>query len=120
MWTLVMASSASAAATSRVAMAEAASAISAPRVVTSVTSVAKIASFKALALELAIFATLVTEVTTRGAEIALAASAMATLDVAAALAELAITNVHIRPVVDNSTQFLVKGGRHPVVEAALK
>ena len=78
------------------------------------------AADKALAIELALFADLVGEVTARAEAIALAAGALATLDVAAALAELAAEGRYCRPLVDGSTAFDIKGGRHPVVEQALQ
>ncbi len=78
------------------------------------------AADKALAIELALFADLVGEVTARAEAIALAAGALATLDVAAALAELAVEGRYCRPLVDGSTAFDIKGGRHPVVEQALQ
>jgi len=77
------------------------------------------AADKALALELALFDDLVGEVTARGSAIAAAAAALAALDVASALAELAIDARYTRPEIDDSTEFAVAGGRHPVVEAAL-
>ena len=46
--------------------------------------------------------------------------ALAELDVAAALAELSVQERWTRPALDTSTAFDVKGGRHPVVEAALR
>ena len=45
---------------------------------------------------------------------------MATLDVVTALAELAVEQNYARPKVDDSLSFQIKGGRHPVVEPALK
>ena len=78
------------------------------------------AADKALAIELALFADLVGEVTARAEAIALAAGALATLDVAAALAELAVEGRYCRPLVDGSTAFDIKAGRHPVVEQALQ
>ena len=78
------------------------------------------AADKALALELNLFADLVREVTARAGEIAPAANAMAALDLAAALAELAVEGDYVRPMVDSSAAFAIKGGRHPVVEAMLK
>ncbi len=78
------------------------------------------AADKALALELSIFADLAAEVLGRAAEIAAAATAMACLDLAAALASLAAECNHARPVVDAGGEFVITGGRHPVVEAALK
>jgi DNA mismatch repair protein MutS len=77
------------------------------------------AADKALAIELALFADLVGEVTARAEAIALAAGALATLDVVAALAELAVEGRYCRPLVDDSTAFAIKAGRHPVVEQAL-
>jgi len=47
------------------------------------------------------------------------ADALARLDVATALAELAVKQRHVRPAVDKSVAFKITRGRHPVVEAAL-
>jgi len=77
------------------------------------------AADKALALELALFEDLVTEVAARGAAIAGAAAALAALDVGAALAQLAVDARYTRPEIDDSIAFAIKGGRHPVVETAL-
>jgi len=77
------------------------------------------ASAQALELEQRLFADLVGEVTARADEIAAAARAMASLDVAAALAELAADGDWVRPIVDDGLDFAIRGGRHPVVEAAL-
>ncbi len=77
------------------------------------------AAERALALEQELFADLVGEVTARAAEIAVAAAALAALDVSSALAELAETQRWSRPVVEDGTSFDIRGGRHPVVEAAL-
>ena len=74
----------------------------------------------AVALELELFEDLVGEVAGRAEGIAEAAAALAALDVAAALAELARERRHCRPVVDDSLEFAVEGGRHAVVEAALE
>jgi DNA mismatch repair protein MutS len=46
-------------------------------------------------------------------------TALAEIDLAAALASLAQSENWIRPTVDNSRAFDIKGGRHPVVEHAL-
>jgi DNA mismatch repair protein MutS len=48
------------------------------------------------------------------------AGALARLDVASALAELAQAEGWTRPQVDASAAFHIEGGRHPVVEAAVK
>ena len=77
------------------------------------------AADRALAIELRLFEDLVGEVTARADAVALAADALARLDVASALAELAAERRHVRPMVDGSNAFAVKAGRHPVVEAAL-
>ena len=52
--------------------------------------------------------------------IAETAAALARLDVAAGLAELAATENWVRPSVDATTAFHIEAGRHPVVEAAVK
>jgi DNA mismatch repair protein MutS len=78
------------------------------------------AADKALAVELALFDDLVKEVVARAEPVARAAAALALLDKAAALAELAAAERWSRPAVDDSGAFAVRGGRHPVVEAALK
>jgi DNA mismatch repair protein MutS len=77
------------------------------------------AAERALALELRLYEDLVGEVMARRAEIAAAAAALATLDLAAALAELAADALWVRPAVDETTAFEIVGGRHPTVEAAL-
>ncbi|HCS72160.1 MAG TPA: DNA mismatch repair protein MutS, partial [Rhodospirillaceae bacterium] len=77
------------------------------------------AADRALALELELFQDLVNEVTGRAREIALAADALARLDVASALGALAAERRYVRPLVDGSKIFRIEGGRHPVVEAAL-
>jgi DNA mismatch repair protein MutS len=76
------------------------------------------AADRALALELALFDDLVGEVRERSTEIALAASALAVIDVSAGLAEVAVARRYVRPVVDDSAAFDVAGGRHAMVEAA--
>ena len=75
---------------------------------------------KALALELEIFAEFVTRGAGFSEPIRAAAKALAQLDVQSGLADWAVDHKAVRPIVDNSLAFDVKGGRHPVVEAALK
>ncbi|MEP3889333.1 MAG: DNA mismatch repair protein MutS [Hellea sp.] len=75
---------------------------------------------KALALELNIFAEFVERAAKFAEPIRAAANALAQLDVQAGLAQWADDQNAVRPIVDNSLAFEVKGGRHPVVEAALK
>ncbi|HWK44998.1 MAG TPA: DNA mismatch repair protein MutS [Stellaceae bacterium] len=77
------------------------------------------AADKALALELGLFDDLVGEATARGTEIGRAAAALATLDVGAAMADLAVDRRWCRPVVEDGTGFAITAGRHPVVEATL-
>jgi DNA mismatch repair protein MutS len=48
------------------------------------------------------------------------AAALARLDVASALADLAQSEGWTRPLVDASAAFHIEGGRHPVVEAAVR
>ena len=77
------------------------------------------AADRALAVELELFAGLVEAVSARADAIAQAAHALAALDVATSLAELAEERRYSRPLVDDSLAFTIKGGRHPVVEAVL-
>ncbi len=83
---------------------------------------AKIASAadRALKLELGIFASLCEEVLRHAEPIKRAAAALAEIDVAAGLAELAAREGWCRPLIDASVAFTIEAGRHPVVEAALK
>jgi DNA mismatch repair protein MutS len=77
------------------------------------------AAERALRLELEIFERLARAVTDAGAAIKAAAEALAILDVAAGLAELAAERNYCRPQVDRSLDFVVEAGRHPVVEQTL-
>ena len=77
------------------------------------------AAERALALELRLFEDLVGEVMARRQEIAAAAAALATLDLAAAHAECAVEGNWVRPEIDTGSGFEIRGGRHPTVEAAL-
>jgi DNA mismatch repair protein MutS len=75
---------------------------------------------RALGLELEIFERLSAMVTAASEDLRAAAHAFALLDVATALAKLAIDDNYVRPEVDTSLGFAIEGGRHPVVEQALK
>jgi DNA mismatch repair protein MutS len=77
------------------------------------------AAERALALELEIFDRLATAVAAASATIKDAAEAIAALDVACALAALAVERDYVRPQVDDSLAFAIGGGRHPVVEQML-
>jgi DNA mismatch repair protein MutS len=78
------------------------------------------AADRALKIELALFDEMVQALLDLTGEIASAAEAIALIDVTAALADLAMRLDWTRPVVDTDLAFTIKGGRHPVVEAALK
>ena len=75
---------------------------------------------KALALELELFLNLVTAVLKNAEALAETAHALAMLDVAAGLAEVADEFHYTRPLLDDSVAFDITRGRHPVVEQALK
>ena len=74
---------------------------------------------RALALEIDIFQEFVARLIFLTEEIREVALALATLDVLSAASIWATETTAIRPLVDNSTAFSVKEGRHPVVEKSL-
>jgi len=74
---------------------------------------------RALGLELAIFDQLSKETLEAAAALSSAAEALAVIDIATAQAELATSRQWIRPRMFEDVRFIVKRGRHPVVEAAL-
>jgi DNA mismatch repair protein MutS len=78
------------------------------------------AADKALALEQKHFEMLAGEVLARAETIQKAAAALAAVDVAASQATLAAQQRCSRPAFTAGSEFSVTGGRHPVVEAALK
>ncbi|HMO30314.1 DNA mismatch repair protein MutS [Enterovirga sp.] len=75
---------------------------------------------RALGLELDHFEALSSEILAAAGAIEAAAEALARLDVAAGLAVLAADLGWSRPRVEHGLAFRIEGGRHPVVEAALK
>ena len=77
------------------------------------------AADRALALELDIFDRLAATVAAGSVALKRAADALAVVDVASALAVLAVERDYVRPQVDRSLAFTITGGRHPVVEQAL-
>jgi DNA mismatch repair protein MutS len=77
------------------------------------------AADRALALELEIFERLSAQVVAAAEDIKAAATAVAAVDVTAALATVAVERSYVRPEVDGSREFIIAGGRHPVVEQAL-
>jgi DNA mismatch repair protein MutS len=74
----------------------------------------------ALEIEARLFAGLRAAVLERAGALTGCARALAEIDLHAALAELARQRQWVRPQVDLSRVFAVEGGRHPVVEAALR
>jgi DNA mismatch repair protein MutS len=77
------------------------------------------AAERALGLELEIFERLAAGVIAETAPIKQCAEALAALDVASALGALAAERGYARPHVDDGHEYVVEGGRHPVVEQAL-
>jgi DNA mismatch repair protein MutS len=77
------------------------------------------ASERALNLEQEIFVDLAEDIAAAAAALGAAAAALAELDVFASLAHLAVEQGYVRPVVDGSLTFEIRGGRHPVVQQAL-
>ncbi len=75
---------------------------------------------KALQLELGHFADIQGAVLAETAVLQNISAAMARLDVAASLADLAEEQGYVRPVVDDSLEFNITAGRHPVVEQVLR
>ena len=79
-----------------------------------------LAASRVLAIELDLFKEFVVEVSDQRAQLSAAAMALAELDVHASLAFLARERRYVRPRVDGSLNFNIVGGRHPIVEEALR
>ncbi|HTQ12564.1 MAG TPA: DNA mismatch repair protein MutS [Rhizomicrobium sp.] len=77
------------------------------------------AADQALALECELFDAMTATVLEAGPHLSRIADALARIDVACALGELAVECRQVRPKVDASRAFEIARGRHPVVEAAL-
>jgi DNA mismatch repair protein MutS len=75
---------------------------------------------RALNLELEIFDRLCARVLAAGEDLRASAHAFALLDVGAALAKLAVDDNYVRADVNATLTFAIEGGRHPVVEQALR
>ena len=75
---------------------------------------------RALEIETRHFESLRQAVLERAGAIGVAARGLTEVDLAGALADLAVAEDWVEPVVDDSRAFEVTGGRHPVVERALK
>jgi DNA mismatch repair protein MutS len=78
------------------------------------------AAERALAIEQEVFNRLVTAILAEERPLGELAAALAALDCETALAHIAAEQGYVRPVVDDSTVFEIRGGRHPVVEQFLK
>ncbi|WP_347881139.1 DNA mismatch repair protein MutS [Agrobacterium sp. GD03992] len=78
------------------------------------------AAAQALTMELDAFERMVKAVVQQAEAIKAGALALAVIDVASSLACLATEQAYCRPIVDASMTFVIKGGRHPVVEQALR
>ncbi|WP_417309118.1 DNA mismatch repair protein MutS [Devosia sp.] len=74
----------------------------------------------AVARELAIFERLAAATRAEATRLRAVADALAELDLAVALAELATTRNFCRPRIDDSLAFEIVGGRHPVVESHVR
>lgn len=78
------------------------------------------AADRALTIELELFDKLVEEIADQADFIRQAAMALAVFDVSASNASLAEEQGYCRPIVDQSLDFEIVAGRHPVVEQALR
>ncbi|MCR6723435.1 DNA mismatch repair protein MutS [Agrobacterium fabrum] len=78
------------------------------------------AAAEALTIELEAFERMVKAVVQQAEAIKAGAIALAVIDVASSLAYLATEQAYCRPIVDASMTFAITGGRHPVVEQALR
>ncbi|NLS02080.1 DNA mismatch repair protein MutS [Rhizobium sp. P32RR-XVIII] len=78
------------------------------------------AADRALQIELEAFDRMAAAVVAEAETIKAGARALAVIDVAASLALLAEEQAYCRPLVDGSKMFSIEGGRHPVVEQALR
>ncbi len=77
------------------------------------------ATERALNLEQELFNDLAGAIAAQDQALGRVASALAALDVHAGLAALALEQNYVRPFIDASETFDIRGGRHPVVEQAL-
>ena len=75
---------------------------------------------KALALEFSIYDNLIDQALCATSDMYNVATIFAELDVASSLADLAIEKKYCRPIVDDSLDFIIKDGKHPVVESAIE
>lgn len=78
------------------------------------------AAFQALDLEITLFNDLVSTIIHQSTPIMATCQALASLDVAASLAELAVDQNYCCPELDESLSFTIQGGFHPVVAKILR
>ncbi|MBA5723914.1 DNA mismatch repair protein MutS [Candidatus Liberibacter sp.] len=78
------------------------------------------ATNKALLIELEAFDTLSQSIIDNSGSLTSASQAISIIDISIALAMLAKEQNYCRPIVDTSRKFIIKDGRHPVVEKTLK
>jgi DNA mismatch repair protein MutS len=78
------------------------------------------AADRAQALENEVFNALAKCVAEEEARLLGIAAALAELDTNAGLAEVGVEQGYVRPILDDSLAFEIRGGRHPVVEQALR
>ncbi|HNL27727.1 MAG TPA: DNA mismatch repair protein MutS, partial [bacterium] len=74
---------------------------------------------KIIRIETELFDAIRKTVAQTAAEIQINAQRIAELDCYASLAEAAVQNKYVKPVVDDSAALIIKAGRHPVVERIL-
>ncbi len=75
---------------------------------------------RALEIEKRLYSALKAEILDQSGPIALAAKALSEIDLSCAFADLAAGENWCNPTVDSSRTFEIEGGRHPVVEQALR
>jgi DNA mismatch repair protein MutS len=74
----------------------------------------------AINLELEIYQNLRNEINLFSEKIVKTADAISSIDVISSFAYLAKNNKLIKPEITNNSDFLVEGGRHPIVESAIR
>lgn len=72
-----------------------------------------------LKLEISLYNSLAEEILKKSDQLNLLANSLAVIDVACNFAKLAISNNYVRPTLDQSLEFNIIEGRHPVIEEFL-
>lgn len=78
------------------------------------------ANERLLGLERQLFEELLQDISAQMIRVQNTASAVAQLDVLTALAQVAVNNNYVRPIVDDSDVLSITEGRHPVIEQMIK